>query len=730
MLSVAELQKLAQQMYAVPKAGLTQMLSAWARIDPGNELRQLLQNTGLTIDQFAHALEPIRNANNPEDQGLLRECFLANFGRELMAWHLLQSLAQHPQHHLYRTFQQAGLSWETLLQNVRELSDGPSKDPSKILASVFSDLHLGSQKREEILSRYGRELTVLAKQKNFDDLEDRPVEIDHLMTILARKYKGNCIITGPAGVGKTALVELLARRITQDQCDVFLKNTKIWEIAMSKVLAGTRYRGDFEERLHEILQRLSAIKPAILFLDEFHLIWGAGRAEGVVMDASNILKPFLVRKEIPVIGATTTEEYYKYIAQDQALARRFDELCLQEPSPELVQRMVQRQAQSLSQYHQIKIETLAIDQAIALTNRHVPHRWQPDKAVDLLDNACVLAKRNQHSDLEPYDLLETLSRQTGRSIGQLTGEDCQLLQNLAKNMKNKIIGQDHAIEKVVSTLIYRFQELGTPERPLGTFLFVGDTGVGKTELARVLTKSYFHSLHNLLHIDLAEYSQPGSLHRLIGTPVGFIDSDQPGILISWLHQHSTGVILFDEIEKAHLEVQQLLLGLLDNGRVQSSRGEKMEVRPYVIILTTNAVTHRQLQRSKPGFGVAKSEIPAMELLNDHFPREFLGRMDEIILFYSLGKEELIRILDLRLQEALERLEHRKIHVTFDHDNMLTYLSNELEQNQTGARGIVRLLETQLLQPIAEVILGSHPPLQVEIEPDFYKHKPNAIRVGK
>ena len=439
------------------------------------------------------------------------------------------------------------------------------------------------------------------------------------------------------------------------------------------------------------------------------------------MDAGNLMKPLLARGEIRVIGATTVEEYHRYIAQDTALARRFQEIRLSEPDSAMTLEMVRKQATGLAKHHNVLITDAIVGQAVELTNRHIPNRWQPDKSVDILDSAAVTVRRENRKELTIADLLGTLSRQTGYPVATLTGEDRASLRNLSAGLKQRVIGQDHAVERVTATLIQRRQDLGSAERNLGTFLFAGDMGVGKTEMARAIAEVFFGSVKALLHLDMAEYSQPGSVNNLIGSPKGFIGSNQEGVLISWLHAHGSGVLLFDEIEKSHPDVHRLLLGLLDNGRIHAAQGEIMDTRQCVVVLTTNAITSTAMHRKSMGFGSTSDAPNPADLLADHFPREFLGRLDEILLFNPLGPEEIRRVMKLRIDEALARLRRKNIEIVFDESRLLDDLLEKLGNTKGGARDIERLLEQKLLQPISIAMLSfdGHSEIQIELEDEFY-----------
>lgn len=721
-MTLSQLKKLTGEIFSGAQARLPAMLAAWGRKDPEGELARLLTGTGIDSQGLAAALEPLVADPLPEDGQLLIDCIRQAQGT-VTGRDLLHVLCDHPGHRISRALTEAGLDLGKLRAN---LDDGDSH-----LAGPLRQIGIKVDASTNPMLQYGRDLTTLAASGAFDDLCERPEELDQLEEVLQRKTKGNAAITGKAGVGKTSLVELLARQVVRGEVPPPLQEIRIVEVEMGKVVAGTRYRGDFEERLKEIIQAAENQPDTVLFVDEMHLIWGAGRAEGIITDASNMLKPALARGNLRMIGATTVEEYQRYIARDAALERRFQEVRLEEPSGERLLGMIRKQAASLENHHGIGIPGAVIQQAVELTDRHRPNRFQPDKSVDLLDSAAVRAVREGREEVLISDLLNVLARQTGRSIAALTGEGRQSLRDLADRLKERVIGQERAIDKVVATLVQRRQGLGDSSRNLGTFLFAGDTGVGKTELARSISEQLYGS-GKLLHLDMAEFNQPGSVNRLIGSPPGFAGSEEDGDLGRWYHAHGSGVILLDEIEKAHPDIHRLILGLLDSGRITSARGETIDTRQCVVILTTNALTPSQLQGGRVGFGKEAEEIDPLEILEAYFPREFLGRLDEVILFDPLHSEQMRKIMRLRLGEALERLAKKGIRMSFDENRLLDYLLSRLERNRTGARGIVRLLEVALLQPVASRLLFHEDgkALEVELGDTFYEKGEVTVIGGK
>lgn len=712
MKALNDLRQLAEKAFPKAHHSIAHLLIAWAKEDTDGELRTLLQGTGIDTDGMADALAPQLDKADPQDKQLLIDVISSVSGEHVMGFHLLRALCGNPEHRLNQALLIAGLNCEILLKNLQA---------HKKEKSILGQIGIRVDEAGAPLLRYGRDLTELALKGTFAELYPRVEELNNLTDVLQRKRKGNAIITGEAGVGKTALVELLASEIVMGKIP-WLAEYRIYEISLGKLVAGTKYRGDFEERFEAIMASLSNVDRAILFLDEVHLLVGAGRAEGVVMDGANMIKPFLVRDSFRVIGATTHEEYQRYIVQDPALARRFQEVKLSEPDSKILHSLVTHQANVIAQHHQVQIPDPIIKRAIDLTDRYLPNRSQPDKTLDLLDSAAVTAKRAQQEKLDLHNLMNTFARLTGFSLSILSGEDKSALKNLVNALKSRIIAQDAVIETIVPSLVHRRIDIGDPERPIGVYLFAGDTGVGKTELARGIAATFFGNEKKMIHLDMSEYADSGSINKLIGAPHGYIGSEQEGTLIKWLHKEASGVIILDEIEKAAPEIHKLFLGLLDNGRISSGKGMTVSAQSCVIVLTTNAVTSKALNKQL-GFGVSSSPRPDLhELLSNSFPREFLSRMDEILPFRSLDKKDLLKILRLRLDEAIQRLERKNVKLVFDENQLTDFLFTRWESEASGARGIARLLERNLIQPLAMALLETEEDndVTVVLGEKFYK----------
>jgi ATP-dependent Clp protease ATP-binding subunit ClpC len=648
------------------------------------------------IEAVRAAVLPLAASQSKGDDAFLTRCLLSRTDGPLLGLHILAAISEDSSNRVHAALKSAGCDLDLLAKNAWD-SLGKKKGALTMQGIAVKEI-------ANPLLDFGRDLTECAERGEFDALCDRPEEVRRLTEVLLRKEKGNPAITGNAGVGKTALVELFARHLANRDVPDPLVGTKLFEVSMARLVAGTKYRGDFEERMEKVMKAALDWKPAILFIDEMHLIWGAGRAEGVIMDAANILKPFLSRGNFRVIGATTVEEFHRFIMQDAALARRFQELRIEEPDAELVQGMVASQAASLAAYHSVSIDERIVDDAIELTDRYVPGRFQPDKSVDLLDVCCVDAVRSGKRELTAADLRDTLARQTGMPVSSVTGDLRKRLRGIASEISRRIIGQPEAVGKVAATFIQRRQGLGSDHRHLGSFLFAGPSGVGKTELARVAADVLFGKRGSLLVIDLGEYNQSGSVNRLIGSPAGYVGSDKDGFLVDWLHTNGVGVILFDEIDKAHPDIHSLILGLLDTGRITSSKGERLDARQCVIILTTNAVRQEDLVRASIGFARDVERPRIEDVLAEHFPVEFLGRLDEQILFNGLTNDDMVTIIRGKLEDAVARLARQNVTLSFDGEALSRRLLDFIREDGSGARGIERVIEKRILQPVSIALL--------------------------
>ena len=628
-----------------------------------------------------------------------------------------------------------------------------------------------SKNNTPTLNQYGKDLTELAKQNKLDPVIGREKEIERVIEILSRRTKNNPCLIGEPGVGKTAVVEGLAQMIKENNVPEILKNKRVVSLDIASMIAGAKYRGDFEERLKKSLQEIKSASNVILFIDEIHTIVGAGSAEGA-MDAANILKPLLSRGEIQVIGATTLNEYRKYIEKDSALERRFQSVIVEEPSIEDTIQILKGLKDKYEAHHKVKITDEAIKEATVLSERYITDRFLPDKAIDLIDEACSKVKiksltkpesfKNLEKELdkkskekeeaiisqnfekaakirdEEKELKEKISKQDEKwkkqennkeiSIGKeeicevvsnwtkipvtkLTQTESEKIKNLDKELKKRVIGQDEAID-VLSRAIKRARVgLKDINRPIGSFMFLGPTGVGKTELTKALALNMFGSENAMIRLDMSEYMEPHSVSKLIGSPPGYVGYDDGGQLTEAVRRKPYSIILFDEIEKAHPDVFNILLQILDDGRLTDSNGRTVNFKNTVIIMTSNTGARNITETKSIGFinkddGSASYERTKAEVLNElkkTFRPEFLNRLDEIIIFNKLGKEAIEKIANIMLNEFADKLKQREIKVKID-KSIVEYIAKVGFDDLYGARPLKRAVQSKVEDKFAEELL--------------------------
>ncbi len=575
--------------------------------------------------------------------------------------------------------------------------------------------------RTPLLDRYGRDITRLAKEGKVEPVIGRGNEILQLVRTLSRKTKNNPLLLGEAGVGKTAIVEGLALRIAEGKLTASLRDKRIIELSLASIVAGTKYRGEFEERVVGIINESKEHPEIILFLDELHTLLGAGAAEGA-MDASNILKPALARGEIRCIGATTIAEYRKHIEKDPALERRFQPLIVNEPSVEDTLEILKKLRERYEKYHQVKINESAVEAAVRLSAKYVPDRHLPDKALDALDEACSgvkipflsmygekEAKITGTGEVTAEDVAEVISRWTGIPVRQLTIEERERLLHMADTIKKRIIGQDEAVEKIAEVVRMARAGLKDPKRPTGVFLFLGPTGVGKTELAKATAEFLFGSENEMIRLDMSEFMDKYNASRLIGAPPGYIGYDEEGQLTGRLRRKPYAVVLLDEVEKAHPEILDLFLQVFDEGRLTDAKGRTVEAKNAIFIMTSNIGTELY-RRGQIGFkGLASKEGQEIKEqivteLKKTFRPEFVNRLDEVIVFRSLESEDLLRIADNLLADLRKRLEEKAIHFDIDKE-ALELICREGYDPANGARPLARTIERVITKPLSEKIIA-------------------------
>lgn len=511
--------------------------------------------------------------------------------------------------------------------------------------------------------KYGRDLTRLAQEGRLDPVLCRDAELDRMIEILCRRQKNNPCLLGEPGVGKSALAEALAQRIAAGQITPALRGKRVLALDMASMVAGTKYRGDFEERFKNLLEELYRDRSTILFIDEIHIIAGAGAAEGAI-DAASILKPMLARGEIQLIGATTPEEYRKTIQKDSALERRFGRVMVEEPTPAAAETILAGLMPRYERYHGVSIPPEAIHAAVELSVRYLPGRYLPDKAIDLLDEAaaaCRIADANgKRRALTPADIARVVSKASGVPAERVGEAERERLANLEQRLAAEVIGQPQAVAAVASAIRRSRTGLRESGRPIGAMLFLGPTGVGKTQLARTLAKCWFGSEKALLRFDMSEYMERHTVARLLGAPPGYVGHDEGGQLTEAVRRRPYSVVLFDEIEKAHSDIQNLLLQILEDGNLTDSQGRRADFSNTIILLTSNLGARCLSGQTSPlGFGAAAAETrrrgqQAIQEAKEFFRPELMGRLDETVLFDPLGPEQLAGIADRLLVELEQR----------------------------------------------------------------------------
>ena len=567
----------------------------------------------------------------------------------------------------------------------------------------------------DTVSKYTRDLTGMAASGKLDPVVGRENELKRIMQILCRKTKNDPCLIGEPGVGKTAIVEALAQRITDGKVPRFLRGRRLLALDLASVVAGTKYRGEFEERMKQILDELYAHPEILLFIDEFHTLIGAGGAEGS-LDAANILKPALSRGEVQIIGATTLDEYKKHIEKDAALKRRFQSVLVEAPGEEETLEILKGRRALFERHHNVVLSDEALEAAVSLSKRYLTDRVWPEKALDLIDEAGAAARLNASSDdtvsVSREDMAKTVALWTGIPLEQLSKEEGSQLLDLESDLHKRVIGQEEAISALSRAIRRSRVGLKDPRRPIGSFLFLGPTGVGKTELTKALSASLFGDESSLVRIDMSEYMEKHSVSKIIGSPPGYVGFEEGGQLSEKIRRHPYSVILFDEIEKAHPDVFHILLQILDEGRLTDAQGKTVDFRNTVIVMTSNAGAERIVEPKALGFAASndaeadyqRMKTNVMEEVRRLFRPEFLNRIDEIIVFHSLTRDDISRILDLQLSDIERRLsDTHRLNLLLD-ESARNYFIGKGYQPKYGARPLKRLLQSELEDLLAEEIL--------------------------
>lgn len=626
-----------------------------------------------------------------------------------------------------------------------------------------------------VMEKYGTDITEKAREGAFDPVIGRENVIERIVQILSRRTKNNPVLTGEPGVGKTAVVEGLAQRIADGRIPANLRTKRIVSLDLVGMLSGARFRGDFEERMKNFLEEAEADGDVILFIDELHMIMGAGAGASETMDAANILKPVLARGGLQVIGATTLKEYRRHIEKDAAFERRFQPVDVEEPDQEDAVRILMGLKGKYEAFHGLSISDEAVRAAVELSVRYIQDRFLPDKAVDLMDEAASRIKtrglttppyltaleeeirrvrkekkhaaeiqeyeraavlrdrqnelvreladkqarwqKEQCSRVEAEDIAEVVSSWTGIPVTMLTEDEARKLRSLEDTLHSRVIGQDDAVAAVARAIRRGRTGVADPERPTGSFLFLGPTGVGKTELCRAMAEAMFHDENAMIRLDMSEYMEQYTVSKLVGSPPGYVGYEEGGQLTELVRKKPYSIILFDEIEKAHPDVWNALLQILDDGRLTDSQGRTVSFKNTIIVMTSNIGAREITGKSSLGFAVndrseeerREDNIRArvMEAVKMTFRPEFINRLDEVIVFHPLGKEDVRRIADIQVNRLTERMEKQGVYIHVD-KSASELLAEKGFDPAYGARPLKRAVQSMLQNAVADCILDEKP----------------------
>jgi len=592
----------------------------------------------------------------------------------------------------------------TRLDIVNFISHGVSKaEDDAPLNPETGEEGEGGEESGSALSKYATDLNRHAKEGKVDPLIGRDKEVERTIQILCRRRKNNPLLVGEAGVGKTAIAEGLAYRIVNEDVPEVISNSTVYSLDLGGLLAGTKYRGDFEKRLKAILKELSKDEDAILFIDEIHTIIGAGAASGGVMDASNLLKPKLSSGELRCIGSTTYQEYQGIFEKDRALARRFQKVDVTEPSVSDTTKILLGLKSRYEDHHNVRYTQKAIQAAAELSAKYINERHLPDKAIDVMDEAGasqrLLPQSKRKKTIGVGDIEQIIAKMARIPEKSVSASDKEVLKNLGRNLKMMVFGQDKAIETLNDAILLSRSGLGAEEKPIGSFLFAGPTGVGKTEVTQQLAKIMGVEL---VRFDMSEYMERHAVSRLIGAPPGYVGYDQGGLLTEAVNKNPHCVLLLDEIEKAHPEVFNILLQVMDHGTLTDNNGRKTDFRNVILIMTTNAGADR-MSRASIGFTHQDHSVDGAEELKKFFTPEFRNRIDNIIQFAPLSRDTILHVVDKFLAELQGQLDDKRVMLNVNNDARL-WLAEHGYDEKMGARPMARLVQDKIKKPLAEKIL--------------------------
>jgi ATP-dependent Clp protease ATP-binding subunit ClpA len=569
-----------------------------------------------------------------------------------------------------------------------------------------SEVKLTSNQADEILTEYCTNLTKLAAEDKLEPMIGRSAELDEMITVLARKFKANVLMVGDPGVGKTAIAEGMAQEIIHKRVPEFLKNSEVWSLEIGSLLAGSKYRGEFEEKFKQVIGALESKGNCILFVDEAHTMKGAGSSSQSSLDFANMLKPAITKGRLKVVASTTWEEYYESFEKDRALMRRFHRVSIDEPTPEVTEQILIGLSPRLEQFHNVMIDTDAITAAVELSGRYIHDRKNPDKSIDLLDGACAKERVKDKGNVTVTKdmIMEQLSRVASVPVDRLQNERSANIVELEGNIKEKLYGQDEAVDAVLERVYINFSGIGNDNRPIASFLFLGPTGTGKTELAKLLSANLDMTL---LKYDMSEYQEKHTVSSLIGAPPGYVGFEDGNVgggkLISDLSKNPYSIILFDEIEKAHPDVINIMLQMLDEARITSANGKTVNLKNTIIIMTSN-LGARDNENNNIGFGQELTKTGSEDkAMKDFFKPELRNRIDQICKFKKLNPLAIKKVVLKFVEQLQSSLDNKNIRLNLS-ESVIDMLADKGYDPKMGARPLNRKIDELIRVPLSKKIL--------------------------